>query len=297
MPCYSPLKCGFDHQYNLTFSKKSYNKELPSFNLPCGKCIGCRIDRSREWAIRCVHEAKTHSQNSFITLTYSNENLPLTEDGYPTLFHEDFQKFMKRLRKKLPYERMGFFMCGEYGEQYSRPHYHAILFGVDFPDKELVTYRNNLPVYDSKILRETWSKGHVEIGSVTYQSAAYIGRYVVKKLTGEQAALYDGREPEYGKASKKYAIGKNWLEKWWSDIFNINTLIFDGSPHKIPRYYVKWLEKNQPQAWRDFKTRDLSLFDSEKYKYENSPQRLKAKKIVKQTKLAFLRRQHDKGVS
>jgi len=296
MPCYSPLKCGFDHNYNLTFSSKKYNAEMPAFQLPCGQCIGCRIDRSKEWAIRCVHEAQTHENNVFITLTYSNENLPLTPDGLPTLKHDDFQNFMKRLRKKRAYERMGFFMAGEYGDQLQRPHYHAILFGIDFKDKKQVQLRNDIPVYHSQELEETWGLGHHEIGSVNYQSAAYVGRYVVKKLTGEQSALYDGRTPDYGKASKKYAIGKNWLEKFWPDVFNYSELIVDGSPHKIPRYYIKWLEKHHPLAWQKHKGRDLSLFDTKKYIDENSPQRLKAKKIVKKTKLAFLARNLDKGV-
>jgi len=123
------------------------------FVLPCGRCIGCRLERSRQWAVRMMHEASLHQDNCFITLTYDNEHLPKNA----SLVKRDFQLFMKRLRKAYPAVRIRFFHCGEYGEQYGRPHYHAILFGFDFPDKYFLGKRNQFPVWRSASLERLWS--------------------------------------------------------------------------------------------------------------------------------------------
>jgi hypothetical protein len=298
MPCYHPRNAGFDHEGHITFSEKRVSQERPTFKLPCGKCIGCRLERSREWAVRCVHESEMHHSNIFITLTYSPEHLPKTKEGLPTLFHEDFQNFMKRLRTRFAdtQKEIGFFMCGEYGEQHGRPHYHACLFGVDFKDKEPERMSHDqFTCYTSKTLDELWGKGRTEIGSVTFESAAYIARYVTKKITGDTAPEhYQGRLPEYGKSSRQYAIGKKWLEKYWTDIFNYNELIIRGGVRsKIPRYYVKWIEKNQFDTWVKYKTRDLSHLDTWEYKNENSIQRLRVKKYIKQQKIKTLSRKFE----
>ena len=105
--------------------------------VPCRTCLGCRIDYSREWANRMCLEMLCSGQACFITLTYNNSSLPLTKDLIPTLCKRDWQLFMKRLRKAFPDRKLRFYMCGEYGSHTLRPHYHAIIFGLDifaFPD-------------------------------------------------------------------------------------------------------------------------------------------------------------------
>ena len=129
-----------------------------------------------------MQEAKLHKDNCFITLTYSDDCIP-PDFG---LRKADFQGFMKRLRKKVPNVR--YFHCGEYGDRTSRPHYHACLFGYDFPDKVHFTTRNGHKVYTSKILNDTWGYGITEIGDLTFDSAAYVARYVVKKLSISDAS-------------------------------------------------------------------------------------------------------------
>jgi len=298
MPCYNPITMGFDSNGERTFKEKQHHPEFIPMKIACGKCIGCRLDRSREWAVRCVHETQMHDQSCFITLTYKNSELVLTPDGIPTLFHEHFQLFMKKLRKKFG-EGIGFFMCGEYGEKHHRPHYHAILFGVDFIDKK--AYRQNENgdmIYHSQMLDELWGHNDPElcpneVGTATFKSAAYVARYVVKKLGGPMEELYQGRLPDYGKPSRKYAIGKKWLEKYWEDVFNYNELTLEGHTIPIPRYYQKWLEKNHFERYLQFKTRDLSFMDTLEFKHESSPQRLKIKKYIKQQNTKRLRRQYE----
>ena len=175
MPCFHPLKA---------FRDSSGVKVLPGdasiFNLqlPCGQCVGCRLEYSRQWAMRCLDESKMHKENSFITLTYDQKHLPVDN----SLDKRAFQLFMKRLRKRLD-KRVRFYHAGEYGEKNGRPHYHAILFNFDFPDKKLHTIRNGYPVWISKSLDEIWGLGICEIGTVTYESAAYVARYIVDKLS------------------------------------------------------------------------------------------------------------------
>nr|QJB19563.1 MAG: replication initiator protein [Microvirus sp.] len=299
MPCYSPINAGFDVNGKMTFSPKKHDEEYASFKIPCGRCVGCRLDRSRDWAVRCVHEAQIHDKSCFITLTYRNSKISLTDDGVPTLNHYDFQLFMKRLRKEFG-DGIGFFMAGEYGGDTSRPHYHALLFGVDFDDKQyLKKNENGDNIYVSDQLDSLWGLNdpdvmRCEIGAVSFESAAYVARYVMKKLYGEMASLYDGRVPDYCKSSRKYAIGKRWLEKYWTDVFNVGSVVLkSGAKVAIPRYYVKWLEKNHYDAWLKHRFRDKSFMLSDEFQKDNTRERLRVKSIVKKAEIKTLRRSFD----
>lgn len=244
--CTSPREAGYNASGQITFSKKQYNKELAGFQIPCGQCVECKLERARDWAVRCVHEADSHKENSFITLTYSPENLP--SDGKVSKKH--FQDFMKRLREAFPNNEIGYLACGEYGSKTKRPHYHACLFGIDFPDKKFVrTSDRGDKVYNSEELTKIWKHGHTEIGQVTFQSAGYVARYVLKKQKDE---------PEYipfQLSSKKRAIGKKWLQENWRDVFTHGELILkDGTRTKIPRYYEKWFKAQMPNHWSRYVT-------------------------------------------
>lgn len=187
MPCYFPMQ-GYrsrsltkNGKRQIVFSPKDGFIDL-KMTVPCGQCLGCRLERSRQWALRCVHEASLYDDNCFITLTYSDEFLP--RDYSLDVSH--FQRFMKRLRKRFG-EGIRFFHCGEYGSQFGRPHYHAILFNLDFPDKVFLKEQNGQTLYRSKILEELWPFGHSSVGSATFESAAYVARYILKKVNGDAA--------------------------------------------------------------------------------------------------------------
>lgn len=239
--CTSPRSVQYNPDGSLNFSKTYHNKELVPFKVPCGKCAECLLERARDWSIRCTHEASIHAQNAFITLTYADEHLPA--DG--KVNHAHFQDFMYKLRKAYG-EGIGFFMCGEYGEKTGRPHYHACLFGVDFEDKTFVR-QNNLgdKIWNSEKLTALWGRGHTELGSVTQQSAGYVARYVLKKQA-------DGSPKAYQKMSRKHAIGKRFIERWYKDIFIYARgaiVLSDGTRTKVPRYYEKWLKQKHPEVW------------------------------------------------
>jgi len=175
--------------------------------LPCGKCIGCRLEYSRQWAMRCMHEAQTNECNSYVTLTYNDKNLTYGHNQ-ATLVPKDLQLFLKRLRKKTG-KKISYYACGEYGDATKRPHYHLCIFGYDFPDKIHVETKRDFKLYESRLLSGLWKAGIHRIGEVTFESAAYVARYIMKKQKGATKKIYSdlGIEPEFARMSLKPGIG------------------------------------------------------------------------------------------
>lgn len=236
MPCYNPLQ-GYRSRHLNASGKRSIAFNIHDgfidqpITVPCGQCIGCRLERSRQWAIRCVHEASLYDENCFVTLTYDNAHLP--DDG--SLDKTHFQKFMKRLRKYYGNYRLRYFHCGEYGERFARPHYHLCIFGFDFPDKELWKETSGGKLYISDTLNEIWGKGYCVLGDVTFESAAYVARYITKKITGDKADEHyvdkkTGvlRLPEYITMSRRPGIGSDWYSKYSTDAFPSDFIVIRG---------------------------------------------------------------------
>lgn len=238
MPCYHPLPgwYGRDKTKNglrpvvFTATAGYLDRQV---EVPCGRCIGCRLERSRQWAIRCLHEAQLHTSNIFATLTYDDQHLP---DNY-SLRPRDFVLFMKRLRKAHG-EGIRFFQCGEYGDKFGRPHHHALLFNCAFPDgKPLPT--TGVPLYQSPELDSLWQQGRTTYGAVTFESAAYVARYSLKKVTGPTAAAhYNGRIPEYATMSRRPGIAHDWLTRFQTDVYPADAVTLRGGIKcRPPRYY------------------------------------------------------------
>lgn len=229
--------------------------------LPCGQCIGCRLERSRQWAIRCLHEASLHDANCFVTLTYDDDHLP----SFGSLEYRDFQLFIKRVRARFCRARVRYYMCGEYGDTSSRPHYHACLFGFQFPDlRRLYRSTGGTPIYSSKFLEELWPLGHSSVGEVTFESAAYVARYVMKKITGQRArdhyAVVDKstgevfwRCPEFNHMSLKPGIGASWISRFRGDVFPEGEVVVRGRKCRPPRYYEKFFESWDPDGYEMLK--------------------------------------------
>lgn len=221
--------------------------------IPCGKCLGCRAERARQWGVRIMHEASQHPVNSFLTLSYSPEQLP--SDG--SLKKEHCQKFIKRLRWSLGSTQIKFFLCGEYGDEKNRPHYHAIIFGEDFvkePWSRVFSHKTEqgFPIWTSKKLDEVWSHGYCWIGEVDIGSALYCAKYSMKKVYGPGAeAHYAGRVPEFALMSRGgrngRGIGWSWCEKNAWDILATDSIITNGREARIPRYYDKSIEEFAPE--------------------------------------------------
>lgn len=347
--------------------------------LPCGQCAGCLLERSRQWALRCVHESLMHEENLFLTLTYNDETLKSRDNPW-TLVKKDFQDFMKRLRKKYvpknphpeyltdnPHPKLipnfndvlvinpkwqlwnkrnknplwkyhaknhniRFFMCGEYGEYCKdclqsrkmceknhygiipdsewdkikvpgRPHFHCILFNHSFDDTELdsITPTGEI-LYKSETLNKLWRHGNCSFGEVTFQSAAYVARYCLKKITGDMAedhytrVIPDTGEiypllPEFTQMSTKPAIAEWFLEEYIDDIYPKDYVTQNGKKMRPPKYYDRYLDLVDPYLLEYLK--DMRKLDAAKHLDDNTPERLQVRETVLNKKLLKLIRPLD----
>ncbi|AXL14507.1 replication initiator protein [Microviridae sp.] len=221
-------------------------------SLPCGKCEGCLKKRLDMWALRCMHESNFHDENCFITLTYDDDCLP--KDG--SLDHSHFQKFMKRLRKRFTDKKIRYFMCGEYGAESLRPHFHALLFGVDFHDKTEFTSSGNVINYISPTLSDLWPFGFHLIGNLHYGTARYVAKYSLKAL-GQLGYDYDvlNIRPEYLKMST--GIGRSHAIKFSNEIGVHDNLIVNGFKNPVPRYYEDYLDSSHLQHLKDERVKNM----------------------------------------
>lgn len=254
--------------------------------LSCGRCLGCRLERGRQWAVRCVHEAQLHEVNSFVTLTYNDEHLPPLN----SLHKKDFQDFIKRLRRGLGRARISYFHCGEYGETDHRPHYHALLFGVAFTDLQPIKRSGENMLYRSAFLEKTWGMGFCTVGAVTFESAAYTAGYMLKKAGSQED--YGDRVPEYATMSTRPAIGRGWIEKYQSEVYGADTdeVIVQGRPQKPPRYYDKRLREMNEGLADDVLARRLKRARARRQRLNRTPERLAVRGEVMAARLALKKR-------
>ncbi len=294
MPCYKPIvgKRGPKGQLVLT-----ENNDFNEMEVPCGVCIGCKIDHSRSWAIRCVHEAQMHQENSYVTLTYADEHLP----SNMSLDRGHYQNFMKELRREIYPKKIRFFACGEYSDPPAlRPHFHACLFGIQFPDLKIIDYNHlQQPLYTSPLLEKVWRKGFSTIGEVTYESAAYVARYVMKKIRGDRAEEHYTRanrdtgelvqvEPEYNTSSRRPGLGRSWFEKFHKDVYPSDQVVIGSRIHKPPRYYDKLLEKTDPHLLEELKHQRLKF--AALHHKDSTDERLEAREFCAAARINQLHR-------
>lgn len=254
-----------------------FRKYYDPVEIPCGSCVGCRIAHCKEMSARAWFEAQQWKYISddytrgvfgervykeklccaFITLTLSPEYMEYRTEklGYPyfRLDHREFQLFMKRLRKY--HSPIRYFMCGEYGSKTGRPHYHAIIYGFDFPDKQLAVKTRVGAYYNSKILDDLWSvrdpfnhklimrMGLTSVSEVTAETCSYVARYVLKKL---EDGSFDG---SYTKMSTNPGIGFCWLEHNMNNMINLDYVNTGKYLIKPPRYYDNKVKELYPEYY------------------------------------------------
>lgn len=246
MPCYRPIRAWTLDGGGITLVERGSIRS--EFKLSCGQCVGCRLERSRQWAVRLMHELSLHEHSMFVTYTYSDDKLPANG----SLRYRDFQLYLKRVRNSG--RKVRFFCAGEYGEETSRPHYHAIMFG--FRHQDLVPIRKNESgqwLYSSKESDSLWTHGHTTIGEVTFESCAYVARYIMKKVTGDAAqSRYEvvsedtgevvRLDSEFCRMSLNPGIGKDWLRLYWPEVARSGSVVSNGVECLAPRYYRRYLD-------------------------------------------------------
>lgn len=257
MPCNYPLRGWRTHGGKITTRRAGVFRDLPPIDLACGRCTGCRLQRAADLTTRALHEAAITEQlqrrsSSFLTLTYNDSHLP-TDYG---LQRDDLTRFLKRLRKALGSFR--YLACGEYGDATRRPHYHALLFGLDFrADRQQVEYpgTSEQPSFQSPILSRLWTLGQHVVKDLTPENCAYVAHYVMKKRTGERAAetyrrTRDGYSwqvaAEFSAMSLRPGLGAAWWHTYRDDIRPGDELVLNGKRVHTPRYYDTLLERSDP---------------------------------------------------
>lgn len=342
MACYHPLTAWKTETGEVVFWRK--NGIGGELLLPCGQCWGCRLERSQQWAIRCVHESKLYKHNSFITLTYSDEHLP--ENG--NLDKRAGAKFMKRLRQHAHREQTAlvkggqrkpptiltttldassspatgrnrytkqrpplhalrasrptirFYMCGEYGEKLGRPHYHICLFNCDFADKKHYDRTaQGHELYTSSTLEKLWPFGLSTIGELTFETAAYTARYVMKKITGQQQEKHYEHlnpetgeiyrlKPEFNEMSRRPGIALGAFEKWHRDWYPEGKVVSRGHKSNTPRYYDKQHKKLDELVHAELIERRQEA--ARQQWQEHSVERLAVREKVAKAKISYLKR-------
>lgn len=251
--------------------------------------MDCRLEHSRQWAVRIMHEAQLHEHNWFITLTY--------RDAPRELIKWHLQDFWKRLRHYQK-EQLRYFACGEYGDKTGRPHYHAALFNYNFTDLVKYSESKNSILWTSKHLDEVWGHGECKIGRLTQESAMYVASYVTKKVVRDKGKaewaldektgeLYE-RELPFARMSLRPAIGRSWISKYTNDVYNYDHVIVNGQPNKPPRYYDKFLERHDParlEKWKQQRKEEAWKQDS-----ENTRERLEARAKITAARLKLKKR-------
>lgn len=255
--------------YEPTLTNDGDNAVYNFLEIPCGKCIGCRLKYSRDWALRCMNELEYHDKACFITLTYNDEHLPvpnkiidndgcITDSPVHPLCKRDIQLFIKRLRKKFKNSKVRYFACGEYGSRSMRPHAHIILFGVDFSEDRIFfkkSYDNKFNYYTSPTLDDLWhgyengsdlgQLGFAMVCDVSFDTCAYVARYVTKKKYGKEADFYESLAipPEFSLMSRRPGIGRMYFEDNYEKIYKYDEIIISdtngGHKFKPPKYYDK----------------------------------------------------------
>lgn len=208
-------------------------------------------------------EKKYYKENEcwFLTLTYSDEFLPSTtyetEDGKKykgiSLRKKDLQDFWKRLRKHYKC-KCKYLAAGEYGTQTSRPHYHAIVFGLPIDTTDLKYYTkgsNGDTLWTNEELTKVWGKGQVIIGSVTFKSVSYVVRYTIKKWKHKDEGLNKilGRTPEFLCMSQ--GIAKRYYNDHKKDLVSADSVITPDGQKPLPRRFLEEIKKENEQLYKD----------------------------------------------
>ena len=296
MPCFHPRTVWKSLDGGIQFHNP-YSDIDHSFQISCKQCTGCRQEYSRQWAMRNMHEASLWLNNIFITLTYDNENLP----QHNTLIKKDYQDFMKRLRKHKKANTnnpIRYYQCGEYGEKFGRPHYHAILFNTNFRDREIIQGHKGLT--QSETLSKLWGKGHSSIGDVTFQSAAYVAGYVQKKINGKQkdthyaivdhetGEYFGQRQQEYSTMSRRPGIAGSWFAKHKDDVYPSDNIHINGKEMRPPKYYDRLYEIDHRSSMEKIKQNRVK--EMKKTAYLRTPEALHQAEKTHKARMAIYKR-------
>jgi len=301
MPCFKPLKAFPNPKGGKPLFTRPEGHSGRTVDIPCGQCIGCRIDRSSDWAARIVHETHSWEWSWFLTLTYSDEFLPA--DG--SIQKREMVLFFKRLREAarkaglLQGSNVRKFYNGEYGSSTQRPHYHAVVFGLSLNDLKL--WRKNErgdQLWTSDFLESVWGKGRVIVGSVSLASAGYVAGYCLRDTLAKHSP-YGFIDPDTGELcervppfvgmSRNKGIGNQYFQQFGHQLEAGDFVVIDGSKRPTPKYYRNLFADSNPVIAARLKAEREAFVSSPKAKRERRPSRLIAREEVTKAKRSIRR--------
>lgn len=300
MPCHSPLTAWYTTAGTLSFQNDGTKRPTGDLKIPCGKCTGCYLERSRQWAIRLMHEKQVSNSSYFLTLTFRPAEL--NRLGW-SLRPECFTTFMKRYRHH--FGKCRYYMVGEYGTRFLRPHFHVCMFGESIGDlMPLRVSQAGFQTYQSFALDECWGHGEANVAELTFESAAYCARYMMDKPTTEQERKkrYERIDPdtgevfqvipEYSRMSLRPAIAKEWMTRFQNDVYPHDYVVTrEGKKSKPPRAYDKWYEEKEPDKFEKMKQERRA--EAKLKANDNTPARLKVKKQIAEATLQLKARNYE----
>lgn len=283
MACFRPVSAWQLDSGDIVFAERGSVRR--ALTLPCNSCIGCQLARARSWAIRCMHESRSHVVNSFVTFTYDADHFPY--DGGLRYIH--FQRFMKKLRN---YGQCRFFCCGEYGDRFKRPHFHALLFGYRPSDGK----EAGKDLYSSESLNRLWGHGDTRFGDVTFASAGYVAKYCLKKVGSRthteryrRVDAVSGEvfqvEPEFAHMSLRPGLGYAWFQKYWREVYlaRDGVVLPGGRVLPSPSYYDSLLMASAPEVSEE---KQFSRYlNSLQFQEDCTPERLAVREVCAKAKL------------
>lgn len=308
MPCHNP-RFSTQDEYGLVTLRHSRLQALLEegdyLELSCGRCGGCRARRVRDKAIRSYHESLLHrraagralvSNNCFITLTYDDSTLP----PHSSLDHSHWQNFAKKFRRDVGPFR--YLMCGEYGGKTHRPHYHAVLFGMDFhADRKIWKQDGKKIEWRSPTLEELWPHGFSSLAPMNFATASYVAGYVVKKMRNanfeEAHAIYGKgpepifvKKPEYTQASKVPGLGADFFKKYWHEIYPRDRVRIEGKEYMPPKFYDKLLFERDPVVYDQVMAKRAEWLEEQEPTTDNE---LKARKANFEARMSQRKQRHQ----
>lgn len=240
----------------LSFKPPQDGHHYAPIKVPCGICVLCRSEQARQWAARISHEALLHDESCFVTLTYTDKNLP----EHNSLNYEHLQLFWKRLRKQI-HKKIRYYAVGEYGDKSLRPHYHACLFGHAFVEGRIIIKHEPYLLWTHPLLEDIWGLGQVSVGALTTQTASYTASYVLKQQArGKQYVRIDETTGELiplaqprAFMSRKPGIGAAWYDQFKHNTYDNDRIVINASVGKPPKYYDNKLRGENEQKYNAIK--------------------------------------------
>lgn len=272
-----PIEPDQEGKKHLRFRPPSVSKmaEYEMIETPCNKCVSCDMLRALRQAVQLHCELRTTDTRSyFLTLTYDNEHLP--EDF--SVDKQELQRFIKRLRKwhtKNNKGKMRYKSQGEYGGMFGRPHYHLAIFNLELTDLQLIGSEANYPAYESETLSKIWGKGQVHLIDLVFENCLYITTHHIEQKTSDSVKTHEKpirhpltnkliteRKPEFSTQSSKPGIGKQFFEKYMSDMYPSDFLTYKGQKMPVPKYFDALLKQHDPKLYENIKTKRAEKVES-----------------------------------